>query len=277
MDFPLNLFEWGFTGSEIIGRIVDSAEFVNSIAAVVNTLEPWVVLKTSTAEDIVAVMPIVWQDASSNHGVLADFAVGPTGKEVPIILQYPQLSDIPGLDGCPLFPVFIPKGSQISSRFQITSIAPAVRTALIGFHGGSFMSDSGMYPKILGHGADPATSLGVPFTPGGGSANVRTWVEIVASLPRPIRLAYVHIGTNQDASAADAIFSLGIAAGPAGKEKDVARFAARDDAGTDFPLPKWFGPYFVNFEAGDRLSFSGQADIAAASSKSMDIVIMGVS
>lgn len=246
--------------------------------ATTHTKGGWYSLGTLAKTGMV-VLQISWgQNYTTHRTLLFDFAVGALGQEKTILsnlmVAFSEVGANASRAQCAeiLIPITLPAGSAISAKCQ-----------------SSYASNAGAYVSFLSsnipcswtgsvidtYGANTATSAGTTMTADNAAFTMGAYAQLTASCER-MECFFVAVSPRTAQSAySDQNGYFELALGSAGNEKVIASGTPEVSLGTKLTTPQWFGPYYHQVSAGQRLSARLQRQFTT-SQRTLDIIVYGV-
>lgn len=230
-----------------------------------NTKGPVVELTGSTTHDAywISIQCVNSLVGTANYVGLLDILIGAATEQVLIAdLPLSFRANYEGGGGEFLFPLFIPKGSRLSARYQAVGTGTSEVLVTVRLYGGSPNSPLAGCTYVDRYGGTSA-SRGTGIDPGGTSNTYSAWEEIAASTLRPIRWLVLGI-QHSDLSISSSIWIIQVGIGSATEQVIAGDFLLTGGTTSDNALPymHFYLPIFI--PAGSRLSvrakYSGTID-----------------
>lgn len=254
----------GYAGGGLVtASAFDSGDSLGSVVITsggsAHTKGAWTELIAATEHDA------NWIAISSNsHSVstvgLIDIGIGAAAEQILIPDLFVIARNAGG--GFPpyLFPVFIPKGSRITARWQNAAISATARVSVHLF-GGTLLS-GGSGPSIVsGYGAT-ASSLGTNIDPGATANTWSAWTEMTAATDRDHRWLVLSGRYGDGAPAATVSHRVQIGIGAATEQVLVPDIPITVDTIADFAFSA-VTAYPIFIPKGSRLTLRVRASVTA--------------
>lgn len=232
----------------------------------------WKEFVASTAFDSDGI-GISYGGGTEDKQIILDIGVGASSSEQVIVPDIHWAQGDRAILGYVVIPIFIPAGTRLAGRCQVSSAGGSIRVGIVLTRGG--FPPSSPLAVVTNYGADAGDSGGEVIDPGGSANTKGSWVEMVASCEET-RLLHMFIGQRANITTAVAHFLFDIGVGGAGSEKVIVE-NCHYRSGLDENIgPASRGPLLVSIPAGSRISVRAQSDITDATDRLMDIVLLGV-
>ncbi len=277
-DWPSGLADHGpvFNCSSEIVSSGDSGIVAVAAGATAHTKGAWAVRDPAIKFDV-KYMQVHFLTGSTLAEYLMDIGVGATGSEQVIIsdIYFGPTYNTIRTSGVYLFPVCIPKGSQISARVQASTKDSTVNFQLM-LIGAGFSNIS--CSKVDTYGADTSDSGGTSIDPGASANTKGAWVEITSGCLRPILGLSIAIGNQLNTARTTGAWLLDIGVGAAGSETVIIPDLGLIASGTSDRVSPYVFPFIpLSIPVGTRISARAQSTITDATDRTFDIILYGIS
>ena len=225
-------------------------------------------------------LSINWgQDYATHRVTMFDFAVGPAGSETIFLSNLALAYSSVGITASRthqqeiVIPIALPKGQLIRFRAQSTYASHAAVQCNLS---AAYDVPSPMTGSLVDtYGANPAATNGVLLTANAANIVFGPYSEIVPSCNR-MECFFIAVfpRTAQNGFSNQANF-WELAVGPEGSEVTIAKGQCAGNSSTALSQPQWFGPYFQQIAAGQRLS-ARVAKQGTTSQRTLDMIVYGV-
>lgn len=215
---------------------------------------------------------------AAGHSTLTDLAIGAAGAEQVIISNMLADNNDTTVNRQYHFyaPIFIPKGSRISTRIQSTVGAEVGNLFITGCSYG-FTKPHDALTKCETNGANTADSGGVTVDPGAVTGEKGAYSQIAASINMDFHYIVVLLSWRGNIAGTGQRGRLDIAVGAAGQEviicKDLIYYTATG-TGFDTLWPCVF-EFWCSIPKGSRISVRAESTINDATDRLIDVAILG--